>query len=113
MYDVSQAIVDDRLRQAAQARLARRARAHGRRADDAERRVAVIQLRGLVERTEGLPLRDDAAWSELRTAAGDLTGRLHARGMLPRHLVVGPRERPAVVTRVLVAATRRLQRALR
>lgn len=113
MYDVSQAIVDDRLRQAEHARLVRRARAHGRRADDAERHVAVTELRDLLERTEELGLQDDAGWSELRTAARALTVRLQAAGLLPRHLVVGPRERPVVVTRVLVAAARRLQRAAR
>lgn len=113
MYDVSRAIVDDRLRQAEQARLVRRIRTRDRRADDAERRVAVGQLRGLVARTGELPLRDDVAWSGLRTTARDLTGRLHAGGLLPRHLVVGTRERPAVVIRGLVAAIRRLERAVR
>lgn len=48
----------------------------------------------------------DPAWSDLTCDARAVTVALAGTGALPGHLVVGPHDPPALVTRLLVAAWR-------
>lgn len=106
MYELSKAIMDDRLREAAHRREVRAVRRR-------QRAAALDRLRPLIEDAGSLALSDGSGWSRLRAEARIVTARLAAERWLPRHLVVSPDDAPALVTRTLVAAWRRLDRPRR